>query len=150
MSDGAPDDPNASAPRDHPSVAVVLIPRVGGDTLTRAAQALAAAARSFGIGALVLIPTRPGSESSVGSLPFSLRELPVDPAETEAVWRTRALSETAADIVHFVDDGTAARLAWDDILPFRLGLLRHDLNRPEHLREALERAGVPAPPTASP
>ena len=145
MSNGAPDDPNASTPRDHPSVAVVLYPRRGGEVLSAAVQTLAAASRTFGIGVLVLIPTPAGQPAPAGSLSLSTREFPVDPAETEAVWRARALSETAADVVQFVDDETASSLAWDDILPFRLGLLRHDLNLPEHLQDALERAGVEAP-----
>jgi len=146
MSNGTPDDPNAPMPRDHPAVAVVLFPRRGGETLTNAVQALAAASRSFGIGVLVLIPTPAGQAPPAGSMSLSIRELPVDPAETEAVWRARALSETAADIVQFVDAETAVSVPWDDILPIRLGVLRHDLSRREDLRDALERAGVDAPP----
>ena len=149
MSNGATDDPNASPPRDHPSVAVVLFPRRGGDTLTEAVQRLAAASRSFGIGVLVLIPTPAGQASPAGSLSLSLRELPVDPSEPEAVWRARALSETAADIVQFVDDETAVGVPWDDVLPIRLGVLRHDLDRQEDLRDALERAAVVSPPSGA-
>ena len=146
MTNAAPDDPNASTTRDHPSVAVVLFPRRGGETLTEAVEALAAASRRFGVAVLVLIPTPAGQAPPAGSMSLSIRDLPVEPA-TEAAGRGRALSETAADIVQFVDDETAATLPWDDILPFRLGLLRCDLGRQEDLRDALQRAGVEAPPS---
>jgi hypothetical protein len=145
MSNGAPEDPNASTSRDHPDVAVVLFPRRGGETLTGAVEALAAAARSFGIEVLLVNPVAAGRTASAGSLSLSVREVSVDSAETEAVWRARSLSETAADIVQFVDDETAAILPWEDILPFRLGVVRHDLQRQEKLRDALEQAGVEAP-----
>jgi hypothetical protein len=149
MSNGASDDPNPSPPRDRPSVAVVLLPRRGGDTLTDAVQKLAAASRSFGMDVLVLIPTAAEQASPAGSLSLSLRELPVDPSEPEAVWRARALSETAADIVQFVDDETAVGVPWDDVLPIRLGVLRQDLDRQEDLRNALERAAVVSPPSGA-
>jgi hypothetical protein len=145
MSNGALEDSNAATSRDHPDVAVVLVPRRGGETLTAAVEALAAAARSFGIEVLLVSPSPAGRAAPAGSLSLSVRELSVDSAETEAVWRARSLSETAADIVQFVDDETAASLPWDDILPFRLGVVRHDLSRQEDLRHALERAGVEAP-----
>jgi hypothetical protein len=142
MSNGAPEDSNVSTLRDHPDVAVVLFPRRGGETLAGAVEALAAAGRSFGIEVLLLSPIAAGRAASAG---LSVRELSVDSAETEAVWRARSLSETAADIVQFVDDETAASLSWDDILPFRLGVVRHDLSRQQDLRDALQRAGVEAP-----
>jgi len=123
----------------------VLFPRRGGETLTGAVEALAAAARSFGIEVLLVRPVAAGRAASAGSLSLSVREVSVDSAETEAVWRARSLSETAADIVQFVDDETAAILPWEDILPFRLGVVRHDLQRQEKLRDALEQAGVEAP-----
>lgn len=136
----------AAPVRDHPDAAVVLVARRGGEVLQAAVRSLAAAARTYGVQVLVLrpIPAEPSATSA--GLGLNVREITVDPAEPEAVWRARALSETAADVVEFVSDEAAIDVSWDDRLPFRLGLLRNDLDRPEDLRAALAAAGIPVAP----
>jgi hypothetical protein len=138
---------SAGAPpvRDHPDAAIVLVARRGGEVLQAAVRGLIVAARTYGVDVLVLLPTSLGHSVTEAGLAIRVREISVDPAEPEAVWRARALAETAADVVEFVGDEAAAGIAWDDRLPFRLGLLRNDLDRPERLLTALEQAGVPLP-----
>jgi hypothetical protein len=131
--------------KDHPSVAIILVARLGGEALAEATRALTAASQSFGVEVLVLVPTPAGQSPPAASHSLNIRELGVAPDAGEAVWRAQAVTETAADVLEFTDDEVAATRLWDDILPFRLGLIRRDFDRQVDLPEALRLAGV-APP----
>jgi hypothetical protein len=145
MTDMSTPDPNQPDPPSHPEVAVVVIARQGGEVLTAAVQALAEVTRAFGIEMLALVPSSAGNAPGPGSLSLSVRLIAVDPREDEAVWRARALAETSADILQFVDDGAAALTPWDEQMPLRLGIVRMDVSQPVDVRVALERLAVPEP-----
>lgn len=145
MTDMSTPDPNQPEPPGHPEVAVVVIARRGGEVLTAAVQALAEVTRAFGIEMLALVPSSAGVAPGPGSLSLSVRLIAVDPREDEAVWRARALTETSADILQFVDDRTAALASWDEQMPLRLGIVRMDVSQPVDVRVALERLAVPDP-----
>jgi hypothetical protein len=132
-------------PPSHPSVAVVVLARRGGEVLNVAAQSLAAVSRTYGMQVLALVPTQSGDGAGPGGLPLNLRVIPVDPGEDPARWRERALAETNADVVEFVEDVAAALVAWDEVAPLRLGLVRMDLVGGVDVRTTLERLGVPEP-----
>lgn len=142
------DDSGLAPQRDHPSLAVVLIARHGGDALARSVQSLTAAARSLGIEVLLLLPTAESERVAIGRFGNAIREVAVDPSEAESVWRARALAHTAADVVEFVGDDGAGAIDWLDRLPFRMGILRRDLEPQADLRTVLERNGVSILPTA--
>ncbi|HXW98017.1 MAG TPA: hypothetical protein VEI47_10580, partial [Gemmatimonadales bacterium] len=138
-------DPDIAEGPARPKVALVIIARRGGEVLTTAVHAVTEVARAFAFEVLALVPAAPGGGPGPGGVSLSVRTISVDPAETEAAWRARALSETAADIVEFVDDATAAVLPWDELAPVRVGLLRMDLDPAGNLGQTLERLGVTRP-----
>jgi hypothetical protein len=145
MTDEIPEDPNPPDPPSHPELAVVVIARRGGEVLAAAVQALTEVSRAFGIEVLALVPSSGGGAPGPGSLSLSVRPIAVDPREDEAMWRARALAETAADILEFVDDRTAALVPWDEQTPFRLGIVRMNVSEPVDVRAALGRFAVPDP-----
>jgi hypothetical protein len=142
------DDSGLAPQRDHPSLAVVLIARRGGDALARSVQSLTAAARSLGIEVLLLLATAESERAAIGRFGGAIREVVVDPGDPESVWRARALAHTAADVVEFVGDEAAGAIDWLDRLPFRMGILRRDLESQADLRAVLARQGVSTPPSA--
>jgi hypothetical protein len=62
-----------------------------------------------------------------------------------AAWRARALAETAADVIEFVDEERVEAVPWDDVIPRRVGLVRQDRGTGPDIRDRLVRLGV-APP----
>jgi hypothetical protein len=145
MSDPTATPSAFSDPPSHPSVAVVIVARRGGEVLNAAAQSLAAVSRTYGLQVLALVPTEPGTSAGPGGLSLNIRVIPVDPHEDPARWRERALADTNADVLEFVDDDAAARVAWDEVAPLRLGLVRMDLVGGMDIQETLRAEGVPEP-----
>jgi hypothetical protein len=126
-------------------VAIVVAPRSGGEALNVAVTALAGVARSFGVEVIVLMPPQMPGAPGPTSLPLSVRAVLVERNEPESVWRARALTETDADIVEFVDDQTAGTLDWDEVAPRRLNIVGVDTGSSVDVRASLERMGVPDP-----
>jgi len=132
-------------PPRHPDVAVVVVAREGGETLEAAVRAIAAVGRAYGVEVLVLVPGPAGSPLTGDGFAPTVKFIPVDESEREAVWRGMALAETTADVVVYVDDSRAVKIPWEESLPQRLGLVRPDSGESVHLHEALMRMGVDAP-----
>lgn len=133
-------------PPRHPDVAVVVVAREGGEVLEAAVRAIAAVGRSYGVEVLVLVPGPAGSVISGDGFAPTVKFIPVDEAERESSWRGKALAETSADVVVYVDDTRAATTPWEESLPQRLGLVRPDSGESAGLHQALLRLGVMAPP----
>ena len=125
---------------------MVVVAREGGEILEAAVRAIAAVGRSYGVEVLVLVPGPAGSPISSDGFAPTVKFIPVDEAERESSWRGKALAETSADVVVYVDDTRAARTAWEELLPQRLGLVRPDSGESAGLHQALMRLGVMAPP----
>jgi hypothetical protein len=136
--------PELPEPPARPNVAIVVIRRTRPEPPGRALEALAGLARTYGVEVLALLPGHSG-ETQGGSIPLPVRVISVDDDRPEAAWRARAVAETAADIIEFVEEGAVTFMPWDDVLPRRVGLVRLDRSREPDLRERLVRAGVPAP-----
>ncbi len=133
----------------HPEVAIVLIAHQGGLRLTSAVQGLAEVARTFGVHALVMLPADAPEVPRPTSLPLAVQVVEV-PADTpESTWRARALAETSADVLVFVDDRRAAAMPWEDLVPYRLGLVRSTVTAAGDLAGTLTRLGVLPPGGAS-
>jgi hypothetical protein len=131
-------------PPARPNVAIVMIRRPGTGPVGKALERLAEVARLYGIEVLALLPARAG-EAVTGVPPFSVRVIPIDDDRPGAAWRARALAETAADIIEFVDEEQVDAVPWDDVFPRRVGLVRLDREAEPDLRERLVRLGVAAP-----
>lgn len=145
MSDAPTPVPPATDAPNHPDVAVVVVDRQGDHNLAPALESLAAVSRAYGIEVFALLPVRPGESAPGGGLPLPVRLIAVDDDRPDAVWRARAMAETAADIVEFVDAGRAGSVTWDDVVPRRMGLVRLDREGGLDLRDRLVRFGVPDP-----
>ena len=144
--------PEAAAVEEHPAhpeVAIVLIARHGGLLFSNAVQGLAEVARSFGVQGLVLLPTNLPNAPRSMSLPFAVRVIEVAGEAPESTWRGQALAETNADVLVFVDDRKAAAMPWEDLVPYRLGLVRANMTSGTDLRRTLERMGVEPPRAAA-
>lgn len=133
-------------PPARPSVAIVVIRRPGTGPAGRALELMAGIARLYGIEVLALLPTQAGEVAPAGAPPFSVRVIPIDDDRPVAAWRARALAETAADIVEFVDEEHVEAIPWDDVFPHRVGLVRLDRGAEPDLRARLIRQGVASPP----
>jgi hypothetical protein len=138
-------DPNLAEPSGHPDVAVVVIGRHDTERLPAALDALVGAARAFGVEVLAVATPSAGRPAGTGGMPLPVRLITADDDRPDAAWRARALAETAADVVEFVDARKAAGVPWDDVLPRRLGLVRVDREPLVDVRERLQRAGVVEP-----
>ena len=132
-------------PPARPSVASVVIRRPGARPAGKALELLAGVSRLYGIEVLALLPVQADEHAPAGAPPFSLRLIPMDDDRPAAAWRARALAETAADVIEFVDEEHVAAVPWDDVLPRRVGLVRLDRGTGPDLRERLVRLGVPPP-----
>jgi hypothetical protein len=138
-------DPKLVEPHGHPDVAVVVIGRHDAPRLMEALDALVGASRAFGVEVLAVAGA--GRPAGAGGMPLPVRLIAAGDDRPDAAWRARALSETAADVVEFVDARKAAALPWDDVLPRRLGLVRVDREPLIDIRGRLQQAGVPEPGT---
>jgi hypothetical protein len=139
-------DPRLVEPHGHPDVAVVVIGRHDAARLLEALDALVTASRAFGVEVLA-VSAAGDRPAGTGGLPLPVRVIAAEDDRPDAAWRARALSETAADVVEFVDARKAAAVSWDDVLPRRLGLVRVDREPLIDIRGRLQQAGVPEPGT---
>jgi hypothetical protein len=138
-------DPNLPEPHERPTLAVVVIAHRDDGGLSPAIQAAGTTLAEAGIEVLALVPASTDAVSGRGGSSLTVRLVAIGPGEGEAVWRARALAETAADIVEFVDDRTVALVPWDDVAPIRTGLVRLGAGEPVDVRAVLERLAVPDP-----
>jgi hypothetical protein len=132
-------------PPARPSAAIVVIRRPGTRPVGQALELLAGVSRLYGIEVLALLPVQVDEHAPGGTLPLSVRRIPVDDQRPAAAWRARALAETAADVIEFVDEEHVAAVPWDDVLPRRVGLVRLDRGTEPDLQERLIRLGVALP-----
>lgn len=148
MTHSQPIDPGVAEARSRPNVAVVIIAHRDDGGLSPVIQAAGSLLAEFGVEVLALVPAPGEALSGRGGGSLTVRSVAVGPGEGEAVWRARALAETAADIVEFVDDRLVTLIPWDEVAPVRAGLVQLGVGRPVDVRAALERLGVPDPTLA--
>ncbi len=126
-------------------MAVVVVDRQGDPNAVPALEALAAVSRAYGIEVIALRAVPPGESAPSGRLPLPVHLIRVEDDRPDAVWRARAMAETSADIIEYVDAARAGSVSWDDVVPRRLGLVRLDRGGAVDLRDRLVRSGVPEP-----
>ncbi|HTS87416.1 MAG TPA: hypothetical protein VMG41_02905 [Gemmatimonadales bacterium] len=129
-------------PPSHPAGAVVVLTHGQPVVVTEALDSLLAAARAYGAEVLLLATPDAGGSPATDASP---RRVALESGTSEAEARARALAETGADVIEFIDLDRAAQVRWDDVMPLRLGLVRLTAAPMTDLRAALERLGVPQP-----
>ena len=107
----------------HPSLAVVLLATSGAEVLRSALHAVAPACIEAAVELCVVWAG--DAAPALGEWPGLMAQcVRVDPASSAPDRRQQAARALGADILLFTDDRAAVTLPWNDILAFRLGLLR--------------------------